>query len=100
MDLYLRKVTHPEARKNYRVLLKDDGDEIELGSIGIRDTTDIYSAWHWGIDTVIPMRSIESEGNGKDRDDCMARFREAWQRFAADEANLMAFLDAKKARRR
>jgi hypothetical protein len=25
MDLYLRKVMHPQARDNYRVILKDDG---------------------------------------------------------------------------
>jgi hypothetical protein len=32
----LRKVIHPQAHENYRVMLKDDGDEIELGSIGIQ----------------------------------------------------------------
>ena len=34
MDLYLRKVIHPQATDSYRVLLKtDDGAEIEIGSI-------------------------------------------------------------------
>jgi hypothetical protein len=31
MDLYLRKVDHPQARDGYRVILKDDEGEIELG---------------------------------------------------------------------
>ena len=35
MDLYLRKVVHPQAGDNYRVILKDDGLELEIGSIGI-----------------------------------------------------------------
>ena len=29
------KVIHPQARDNYRVILKDDGLEVEVGSIGI-----------------------------------------------------------------
>jgi hypothetical protein len=33
------------------VILKTDGDEIEIGSIGIRHG----AAWRWGIDTLIPM---------------------------------------------
>jgi hypothetical protein len=33
MDLFLREVIHPQAPDNYRVILKDDGTEIEIGSI-------------------------------------------------------------------
>src|SRR5215831_14927497 len=51
------------------------------------------------IDTVIPMRVLETQGKGKDRRDCMRRFRAAWDRFAADEANLIEFLNAKRRRR-
>jgi hypothetical protein len=36
MNLNLRKVVHPQAHENYRVVLKLDGDEFEIGSIGIR----------------------------------------------------------------
>ena len=36
MALYLRKVIHPQAHDNYRVILKLDGDEVEVGSIGIQ----------------------------------------------------------------
>jgi hypothetical protein len=43
MDLYLRKVHHPQARNNFRVILKLDGDEIEIGSIGTQSTTAINS---------------------------------------------------------
>jgi hypothetical protein len=44
------------------------------------------AAWRWGIDTLIPMRVLETQGKGKDRRDCMRQFRAAWDRFAADEA--------------
>ena len=50
MNLYLRNVVHPQAHDNYRVLLNLDGDEFEIGSIGIQDG----AAWHWEIDTVYP----------------------------------------------
>jgi hypothetical protein len=42
MDLFLRKVIHPQARDNYRVLLKDDGLEIEVDSIGVQ-----HQGWVW-----------------------------------------------------
>ena len=35
MDLFLRKVIDAQAHDNYRVILKDDGMEIEVGSIGV-----------------------------------------------------------------
>jgi hypothetical protein len=97
MNLVLRKVIHDQARNNWRVILDDEDGEVEVGSIGIQNTTGMNSAWHWGIDTVIPMRSFESEGHGKDLKDCMRRFRTAWDRFSADEANLTAFLQLKRA---
>jgi len=34
VDLFLRKVIHPQAHNNYRVLLKHDCEEFEIGSIG------------------------------------------------------------------
>jgi hypothetical protein len=46
------------------------------------------------------MRSLESEGQGRDLADCKRQFKAAWQQFAGDEANLTAFLAAKKASRR
>ena len=46
MDLFLREVIHPQAPDNYRVILKDDGTEIEIGSIGAQ-----FDGWAWGIDT-------------------------------------------------
>jgi hypothetical protein len=95
MNLYLRKVVHPQAHENYRVILKLNGDEFEIGSIGIQDG----AAWAWGIDTVIPMRALETQGEGSDRRDCMRQFKAAWERFAADEANLTEFLKMKRRRR-
>ena len=44
MTLYLRKVVHPQAHDNYRVILKLDGYEIEIGSIGIHHG----AKWTWG----------------------------------------------------
>jgi len=37
MDLYLRKVIHNQsAPDGYRVILKDDGDKVEIGSISVQ----------------------------------------------------------------
>jgi hypothetical protein len=47
MDLYLRKVVHPQAINNYRVILKDDGPELEIGSIGIQHGSGAGSAADW-----------------------------------------------------
>jgi len=58
MNLYLRRVVQPQAHENYRVILKLDGDEFEIGSIGVQ----LGAAWAWGIDTVIPMRAHEAGG--------------------------------------
>ena len=91
MTLYLRQVIHD----NYRVILNNEGDEVEIGSIGIQHG----AAWTWGIDTLIPMRTWETQGDGKDRRDCMTKFMAAWDRFAANEANLVEFLNAKRKRR-
>jgi len=95
MNLYLRKVVHPQAHDNYRVVLKRDADEFEIGSIGIQHD----AAWRWGIDTVIPLRAHETQGKGNNRRDCMRQFKTAWERFAGDEANLVEFLKAKRKRR-
>ena len=61
MNLYLRKVVHPQAHENYRVVLKLDGNEFEIGSIGIQHG----AAWRWGIDTVIPMRAHGRKGKAR-----------------------------------
>jgi hypothetical protein len=92
MDLFLRKVTHSAAPENYRVIIRDSV-EIEIGSIGRQ-----FDGWFWGIDTVLPMRQMEAEGYGKDRADCMRKFRAAWERFAADQAQLTEFLAMKRRR--
>lgn len=100
MDLYLRKVDHPQARDNFRVILKIDETEYEIGSIGPARTAEVDLVWQWGIDTVIPMRAINTEGSGKDRRDCMRQFKAAWERFASDPAVLTEFLEAKRRARR
>jgi hypothetical protein len=98
MDLYLRKVDHPQAKNSYRVVLRTDGEEFEIGSVGVQNTTGAGSVWHWGIDTVIPMRELESGGEGSDRQDCAIRFKAAWQPFCKDRGRLEEFLAAKRKR--
>jgi hypothetical protein len=46
------------------------------GSIGIQHG----AARRWGIDTVVPMRVLETQGKGSDRRDCMRQFKAAWER--------------------
>jgi hypothetical protein len=60
MDLFLRRVIHPQARDNYRVIVKVDGED-KIGSVGIQQGNAATSFWAWGIDTVIPMRDVDSQ---------------------------------------
>ena len=46
------------------------------------------------------MRTHQTQGRGTDRADCMRQFKEAWERFADDEANLTMFLAEKRRARR
>jgi hypothetical protein len=80
MDLYLRKVVHPQARDNYRVILKDNGLEIEIGSIGIQHGSGATEAVGLGDRHRDPMRETEAQGIGKDRRDCMRQFGVAWDK--------------------
>jgi hypothetical protein len=101
MDLYLRKSDRGQLGPEiYRVILKDDDDEVEIGSISVKHSAGASYYWSWAIDTMIPMRSMETSGRGKDRPDCMRKFKSAWERFAADEANLTMFLAEKRRARR
>ena len=76
-DLYLRKVIHPQARDNCRVILKNDGVDIEIGSVGVQQGSAGTEHWTWAIDTVVPMRDIAAQGCGRDREDCIRQFRAA-----------------------
>jgi hypothetical protein len=98
MDLFLRKVIHPQAVDNYRVILDDT--KIEVGSIGIQAQTGTAEHWVWGIDTAIPMREVQADGTGKDRTDCTRQFRAAWERFSSDPGRLSEFLEIKRSRLR
>ena len=65
MDLYLRRVIHPQAHDNYRVILKCDDGEFEIGSIDIQHD----GGWRWRIDAVMPMRAtstVEGSTSGAD----------------------------------
>ena len=101
MDLYLRKSDDGQLGPEiYRVILKDDGDEVEIGSISVQHSAGAESYWKWAIDTVIPMRTHQTQGRGTDRADCKRKFKAAWERFADDEANLTMFLAEKRRARR
>jgi hypothetical protein len=101
MDLYLRKSDQGQLGPEiYRVILKDDGDEVEIGSISVQHSAGAAYYWKWAIDTVIPMRTHQTQGRGTDRADCMRLFKVAWERFAADPANLTMFLAEKRRARR
>jgi hypothetical protein len=95
MDLFLRKVDHPQARDSYHVILKQDGVDVQIGSIGVQ-----FEGWAWAIDNIIAMREAEANGSGKDRRDCMRQFRAAWERFSSDPARLTEFLHIKRKRLR
>jgi hypothetical protein len=79
-------------------VLKDDGLDLEIGSIGIQHGNGATEFWAWGIDTVIPIREAEAEGSGKDRNACMRQFKAAWDRFSAGPARLAEFVQAKRTR--
>jgi hypothetical protein len=96
--LYLHKVVHPQARDNYRVVLEEDGLEIEVGSIGVQHGNGAAEHWVWAIDNVIPMRELDTQGTGDDRKDCMRQFKAAWEKFSADPARLTEFLEMKRKR--
>ena len=101
MDLYLRKSDLGQLGPEiYRVIPKDDGDEVEIGSISVQHSAGARDYWKWAIDTVIPMRTHRTQGRGTDRSDCMRKFKEAWARFADDEANLTMFMAEKRRARR
>lgn len=95
--LGLRKVQHPQAPNNYRVILKTEHDgEFEIGSIGVQTFTSSDTAWTWGIDTVMPMRDDQAEGRGSDRNDCMVKFRKAWESYCKQPGWLDEFLAMKR----
>jgi hypothetical protein len=52
------------AAEGYRVILKSEGDEIEIGSISIQHSAGAQFYWKWAIDTVIPMRTHQTQGRG------------------------------------
>jgi hypothetical protein len=62
--------------------------EVCAGPAARRGRWCIFSDW-----------SFETEGQGARPQELLRQFRAAWDRFAADEANLTEFLNAKRRRR-
>ncbi|MFC0243704.1 hypothetical protein [Rhodopseudomonas telluris] len=91
--LLLRRVQHPMAAENYRVIL----DGIEIGSIGVQVGVDGRTFWAWGIDTVVPVRQFRTHGEAVDRESATAKFRQAWDVFASEPERLRAFIEWKTA---
>jgi hypothetical protein len=96
MDLYLRKVR--DTKDKYRVVIKRDETEFEIGSIGLSFQAGPDPVWMWGIDTVLPMREEQSSGTGSDRLDCQRQFKAAWESYTADAGWLAEFLAMKRKR--
>jgi hypothetical protein len=99
--LALRKVQHPQAHNNYRVILQTDHNgDVEIGSIGVKAFTSTDTAWCWGIDTVLPMRDHESEGRGNDRKKLHGEVPRGMERHCAQTGWLDEFLSMKRQARR
>ena len=96
MPLFLRRVD--PGRESYRVILKNEDGETELGSIGPQHATGGTTRGVWGIDKVIPMREADQTGYSADQEDCMKRFQAAWQKLEADSARLVEFKRMKRQR--
>lgn len=100
--LRLRKVTgHIHAPNAYRVVLTlDDGSDLEIGSIGHQAGNYMREFWSWGLDTVLPQQSFQTEGEAADRGEAMAAFKAMWEQFKTNPDRLAAFVGIKlKARR-
>jgi hypothetical protein len=46
------------------------------------------------------MREIDTQGTGRDRKECMRKFKAAWDRFSVDRGQLAEFLQMKRKRLR
>lgn len=90
--LSLRRIPHPQASNNYRVVW----NEIEIGSIGLQSGPDLTRFWRWAIDTVLPPQGFATRGDGADLKDCKRQFADAWERFSSDPARLAEFLEIKR----
>lgn len=92
--LRLRRVRHPAVKPGeaFRVVCRG----FEVGSIGLQQGAAQRRFWSWGLDTVGQL-GFPTHGEAADRDDTMARFKAAWTLFAADQARLDRFFEAKAA---
>lgn len=90
--LLLHTVDHPTAVNNYRVIY--DGEEV--GSIGIQTGLGSQTLWAWGIDCALPRQDFQTDGRGRDREDCMRQFKDAWHKFSRKPERLEEFLTTKR----
>ena len=65
MDLYLRKSDRGQLGPEiYRVVLKDDGDEVEIGSIGVQHSAGAHhrQTVRWNLaklgETAAPLKAV------------------------------------------
>jgi hypothetical protein len=89
------QVRSPQAPDSYRVIMKDNGEDIETGSIGTR-----FGEWRWGIDKAIPMREFESEGTGKNLPGCQKTIPRGMGTARERRSPLKDFIKIKRAARR
>ncbi len=91
-QLSLRRVRHPMAKDNYRVVWNDGVKDRKIGSLGVQTGAAGRTFWSWGIETVVAVLDFPTHGEAADREAAMAAFREAWDKFASDPARLALFL--------
>jgi hypothetical protein len=92
--LFLRKVVPVQAKDKYRVILKSEDGEFEIGSIGVQ-----YHAGPGGLDLGHRYRHPDARDRRRGPRQRPRRLQEAaWIRFASDEARLTEFLVAKRKR--
>jgi hypothetical protein len=94
LSLILRRVIHPMARDNYRVIWNG----FEVGSIGLQVGAGGRTFWHWGIDTVTPRLPFATHGDTLSKDEAMAAFRAAWNEYAADPDRMRHKVEVKAGR--
>ena len=92
--LTLRKVIgFPHAPNVYCVVY----DGVEVGSIGVQvGQKSLLIHWAWGLTAFCHDESFRTSGTSESRQDAMAAFKIAWEKFIADPDRLKAMRDARR----
>jgi hypothetical protein len=92
-ELRLRPVDHPHAKDAYWVIWQGH----QVGSIGLQQGAHQQTFWRWSLyDFGAPVRDFATDGDTISRDDAMAGFRQACDRFAADADRMQHMIEYKR----